>query len=89
MPATLDRELRRLLSRAGGSFLRAGKGSHEIWQSPISGRRFSVPVGIVSRHTANGVLEQAGLPKAFCGDQAATEQAGKSAGPRATVIIAA
>lgn len=25
----------------------------------------SVPVGIVSRHTANGVLEQAGLPKAF------------------------
>jgi predicted RNA binding protein YcfA (HicA-like mRNA interferase family) len=65
MPASLDRQLRRLLVRAGCTFVRAGKGSHEIWRSPITGRRFPVPVGIVSRHTANGVLEQAGLPKAF------------------------
>jgi HicA toxin of bacterial toxin-antitoxin, len=65
MPATFDRELRRLLGAAGCTFLRAGKGSHEIWQSPITGHRFPVPVGIVSRHTANGVLQQAGLPKAF------------------------
>jgi hypothetical protein len=65
MPATLDRQLRRLLVRAGCAFVRAGKGSHEIWQSPITGWRFPVPVRIVSRHTANGVLEQAGLPKAF------------------------
>jgi predicted RNA binding protein YcfA (HicA-like mRNA interferase family) len=65
MPASLDRQLRRLLVRAGCTFVRAGKGSHEIWRNPITGRRFPVPVGIVSRHTANGVLEQAGLPKAF------------------------
>jgi predicted RNA binding protein YcfA (HicA-like mRNA interferase family) len=65
MPANLDRELRRLLAHAGCSFVRAGKGSHQIWYSPITERRFPVPVGIVSRHTANGVLEQAGLPKAF------------------------
>jgi predicted RNA binding protein YcfA (HicA-like mRNA interferase family) len=65
MPATFDRALRRSLVRAGCTFVRAGKGSHEIWQSPITGRRFPVPVGIVSRHTANGVLEQAGLPKVF------------------------
>jgi predicted RNA binding protein YcfA (HicA-like mRNA interferase family) len=65
MPATFDRALRRLLVRAGCTFVRAGKGSHEIWQSPVTKRRFPVPVGIVSRHTANGVLEQAGLPKAF------------------------
>lgn len=65
MPATLDRELRRLLRDAGCTFVRAGKGSHEIWHSPITSRRFPVPVGIVSRHTANGVLQQAGLPKAF------------------------
>jgi hypothetical protein len=50
---------------AGCIFVRAGKGSHQIWYSPITERRFPVPVGIVSRHTANGVLEQAGLPKAF------------------------
>jgi len=65
MAATFDRDLRRLLVRAGCTFVRAGKGSHQIWDSPITKRRFPVPVGIVSRHTANGVLEQAGLPKAF------------------------
>jgi predicted RNA binding protein YcfA (HicA-like mRNA interferase family) len=65
MPVTFDRELRRLLERAGCTFVCAGKGSHQIWHSPITGRRFPVPVGIVSRHTANGVLAQAGLPKAF------------------------
>ena len=27
-----------------------------MWQSPIIGRRFPVPVGIVSRHTANAVV---------------------------------
>jgi len=62
MPATFDRQLRRVLVRAGCIFVRAGKGSHQIWNSPITKRRFPVPVGIVSRHTANGV---AGLPKAF------------------------
>jgi hypothetical protein len=46
-------------------FARTGKGSHEVWYSPVTKRRFPVPVGIVSRHTANGVLVQAGLPKAF------------------------
>lgn len=65
MPATFDLELRRLLREAQCTFVRAGKGSHEIWQSPITGRRFPVPIRIVSRHTANGVLHQAGLPKAF------------------------
>jgi predicted RNA binding protein YcfA (HicA-like mRNA interferase family) len=65
MPASFDRELRRLLERAGCTFVRAGKGSHQIWYSPITERRFPVPAGIVSRHTANGVLEQAGLPRAF------------------------
>jgi predicted RNA binding protein YcfA (HicA-like mRNA interferase family) len=65
MPATFDRELRRLLERAGCKFARAGKGSHQIWYSPISQRRFPVPSGVVSRHTANGVLKDAGLPKAF------------------------
>ena len=65
MPATFDRALRRLLVQAECTFVRAGKGSHEIWQSPITKRRFPVPAGIASHHTANGVLEQEGLPKAF------------------------
>jgi len=62
---TFDRELRRLLVEAGCNYLRPAKGSHELWQSPITGQSFTVPQGIASRHTANAILKQAGLPKAF------------------------
>ncbi len=40
---------------------RAGKGGHEIWYSPITGRKFAVDANIRSRHTANGILKQAGI----------------------------
>ena len=50
---------------AGCSLVRQGRGSHEIWHSPITKRNFAVPIGIPSRHTANAILRQAGLPKAF------------------------
>jgi predicted RNA binding protein YcfA (HicA-like mRNA interferase family) len=65
MPQAFYRELRQLLQDAGCFFVRAGKGSHEIWESPITKRRFPVPTNIASRHTANEVLKQAGLPKSF------------------------
>lgn len=53
------------LADAGCRFVRHGKGDHHIWHSPISGRNFTVPVTIMSRHLANKVLKDAGLPKAF------------------------
>jgi hypothetical protein len=56
--------LRELLRDAGCELVRQGKGSHEIWHSPITGRNFAVPIGIPSRHTANAILRQ-GLSKAF------------------------
>lgn len=65
MAASLTPELKKLLVEAGCSFERQGKGDHEIWYSPISDRRFVVDSSIKSRHTANAVLKQAGLPKAF------------------------
>jgi hypothetical protein len=65
MAPQFDRALRDLLRAAGCSFVRQGKGSHEIWYSPITKRNFPVAVGIASRHTANAVLRQSGLPKAF------------------------
>jgi predicted RNA binding protein YcfA (HicA-like mRNA interferase family) len=65
MAPQFDRALRDLLSKAGCKLVRQGKGSHEIWHSPMTGRNFAVPVGIPSRHTANAILRQAGLPKAF------------------------
>lgn len=35
--------LLRLLRQRGCYVLRPGKGSHEIWFSPITGKKFSVP----------------------------------------------
>jgi hypothetical protein len=57
--------VKQVLLKAGCRFVRQGRGDHEIWESPISGRRFTVDANIKSRHTANAVLKQAGLPKAF------------------------
>jgi predicted RNA binding protein YcfA (HicA-like mRNA interferase family) len=65
MAPQFDRALRELLRTAGCILVRQGKGSHEIWHSPITKRNFPVPVGVASRHTANAILRQAGLPKAF------------------------
>ena len=65
MAPQFDRALRDLLRAAGCTFVRPGKGSHEVWHSPVTNRNFAVPVGIPSRHTANAILRQAGLPKAF------------------------
>lgn len=65
MAPQFDRTLRDLLQTAGCTFVRQGKGSHEIWHSPITQQHVAVPVNIPSRHTANAILRQAGLPKAF------------------------
>jgi hypothetical protein len=63
--ADYARQLKQLLNGAGCKYERPGKGDHEIWYSPISNKRFPVDHSIKSRHTANGVLKQAGLPKNF------------------------
>jgi len=63
--ADLYRELTRLLQDGGCKFVRQGKGSHEIWFSPITRRHFPVPSNVSNSHTANAILKQAGLPKAF------------------------
>lgn len=65
MGSGLYRELARLLREAGCEFVRQGKSSHEIWYSPISKRSFTVPRNTEKTHTANNVLKDAGLPKAF------------------------
>jgi len=57
--------LKEYLGEADCHFDRQGKGDHEIWFSPITGIKFVVDHSIKSRHTANAVLKQAGLPKKF------------------------
>jgi hypothetical protein len=58
-------EVKKILRENGCRFDRAGKGDHEIWFSQITKRKFPVDHKILSRHTANAVLKQAGIPKAF------------------------
>lgn len=65
MGASFTPELKKILSEAGCYFERQGKGDHEVWYSPITDCRFVVDSSIKSRHTANAVLKQAGLLKAF------------------------
>lgn len=57
--------LQRHLRAAGCELVRQGRGAHEIRRSPITGVHFVVDGKIKSRHTANAVLRQAGLPKHF------------------------
>lgn len=63
MAGDFDRRLKELLSAAGCHHVRDGR--HPIWYSPVSKRHFPVSTGIKSRHTANAILKQAGVPKAF------------------------
>lgn len=58
-------QVKRLLLKAGWEFLRSGKGDHEIWHHPATGRKVTVDHSMKSRHTANAILKQAGLPKGF------------------------
>jgi hypothetical protein len=65
MVPQFDRLLRELLKASGCHLMRQGKGSYEIWHSPITKKDFPVPIGMPSRHTANAILRQAGLQKAY------------------------
>jgi hypothetical protein len=59
------RQIERLLRDADCTFVRHGKGDHEIWHSPITNRHFVFDRSVRVRHTANGILQDAGLSKAF------------------------
>lgn len=65
MAGNLYPELTRLLRAAGWALERQGKGAHEIWKSADKSQSVTVPNAIRKRHTANAILKQAGLPKAF------------------------
>ncbi len=53
MGANLYPELCRILDEAGCTFVRQAKGSHEIWFSPISNRKITVPKNTRVVHAAN------------------------------------
>ena len=59
--ADYTRDIIKILSDNGCYFVRRGKGSHNIWYSPIKKRPFTVVTKIENRHTANGILKDAGV----------------------------
>ena len=59
------KEVCRRLKAAGWTFLRHGRGDHDIWHDPNTGRSLPVDGKMKPRRTANEILKRAGLPKAF------------------------
>ena len=59
--ADYTKQVINLLTKNGCYFIRRGKGSHKIWYSPLCKRPFTVVDKIVNRHTANGILKDAGI----------------------------
>ena len=65
MGASFTPELIRLLRAASCRFERPGKGDHDIWYSPITERHLTVDGKLLSRHTANAIMKQAGIAYRF------------------------
>lgn len=63
--AEYEKKVRELLREYRCSFVRHGKGDHDIWYSPIADRNIPVPVKIKSRHMANEILKQSGIAFKF------------------------
>ena len=53
------------LRDAGFEYKRQAKGDHELWYNGDKNKSVIVDRGSQSRHTANGVMKQAGLSKRF------------------------
>ena len=60
-----EKLVRAELAAHGCAFVRHGKGDHDIWYSPITGRHFTVDGKIKSRHTANAIMKQSGIDHRF------------------------
>ncbi|MDR1938384.1 MAG: type II toxin-antitoxin system HicA family toxin [Tannerellaceae bacterium] len=59
--AEYEKKVREILKENGCSFVRRGKGDHDIWFSPLTMRHVTVDGKIKSRHTANEILKQSGI----------------------------
>lgn len=65
MASSYTPDVKKILRAANCTKVREVSGDHEIWHSPLTNRNFPVDHKILSRHTANAIMKQAGLPKAF------------------------
>ena len=63
--AEYEKQVRNILTKNRCPFVRHGRGDHDIWYSPISGKYFTVDGKIKSRHTANAIMKQSGISHRF------------------------
>jgi ubiquinone biosynthesis protein Coq4 len=63
--AEYEKKVRQILRDKGCYFVRRGKGDHDIWHSPLTGKNFPVDGEIRIRHVANGIMKQAGIDYHF------------------------
>jgi predicted RNA binding protein YcfA (HicA-like mRNA interferase family) len=63
--AEYEKKVRKILDEHGCYFVRHGKGGHDIWYSPLTNRNIPVDGKIDKRHTANGIMKQAGIDYHF------------------------
>jgi predicted RNA binding protein YcfA (HicA-like mRNA interferase family) len=63
--AEYEKKVREILKAYGCTFVRRGKGDHDIWYSPITNRHITVDGKIKSRHTANAIMKQSGINHHF------------------------
>ena len=63
--AEYEKLVRAELTAHGCTFVRHGKGDHDIWYSPISERHFTVDGKIKSHHTANAIMKQSVIDRLF------------------------
>ena len=63
--AEFEKTVREILRLHGCTFVRRGKGDHDIWHSPINNRNFPIDSVIKSRHTANAIMKQSGIDYKF------------------------
>jgi len=59
--ADYTRTVKKVLSNNNCYFVRYGKGDHEIWFSPITGRNIVVDGSITKRSSAIKTLRKAGI----------------------------
>ncbi|MCY3955956.1 MAG: type II toxin-antitoxin system HicA family toxin [Nitrospira sp.] len=63
MAASLYNTVTKEISKLGFEYWKNAKGSHEKWKRMGNGKILLIPRNLKSRHTANGILKDAGSSK--------------------------
>jgi len=63
--ADYTNDIIRIIKKYKCTFVRRGKGDHNIWYTPILNRTFTVDSAVKDRHLANKILKDAGINYRF------------------------